>query len=146
MGLRPECPGRDRGGRSGPVSILIAYRNPHEGQRLKLRLNGVILGTFELPNTGWDSTRVLVQDVRFDYELNLIHMELSQWYPVEVDVRPLAIIITEMLVEKVGEWDQIAAEPTSHQALSAVWDEGESLQSRIKELDLKVSASSRLSQ
>jgi glycosyltransferase involved in cell wall biosynthesis len=124
----------------GRYSILIAYRNPHEGQRLKLRFNGVILGTYELPNTGWDSTRVLVQDVRFDCESNLIHFELSQWYPVEVDVRPLAIIITEMLVEKVGEWDQIAAEPTSLQALSAVWGETESLQHRIKELDLKISA------
>jgi glycosyltransferase involved in cell wall biosynthesis len=124
----------------GRYSILIAYRNPHEGQRLKLRFNGAILGTYELPNTGWDSTRVLVQDVRFDCETNLIHFELSQWYPVEVDVRPLAIIITEMLVEKVGEWDQNAAEPTSHQALSAVWGETESLQLRIKELDLKISA------
>jgi len=123
----------------GRYSILIAYRNPHDGQRLKLRFNGVILGTFELPNTGWDSTRVLVQDVRFDCESNLIHFELSQWYPVEVDVRPLAIILTEMLVEKVGEWDQIAGEPTSHQALAAVWGEWESLQDRIKELDLKIS-------
>jgi hypothetical protein len=83
---------------------------------------------------------VLVQDVRFDCESNLIHFELSQWYPVQVDVRPLAIILTEMLVEKVGEWDQIAGEPTSHQALAAVWGEWESLQDRIKELDLKISA------
>ncbi len=129
----------------GRYSILIAYRNPHEGQRLKLRLNGVILGTFELPNTGWDSTRVLVQDARFDCEMNLIHLELSQWYPVEVDVRPLAIMITEMLVEKVGEWDQIAAQPTSHQALGAVWGEWEPLQSRVKELDLRISAQTQSS-
>jgi hypothetical protein len=124
----------------GQYSILIAYRNPHEGQRLKLRLNGVILGAYELPNTGWDSSRVLVQDIRFDCECNLLHFEFSRWYPVEVDARPLAIIITEMLVEKVGEWDQIAVQPTSHQALGAVWRGWESLQDRIKELDSKIAA------
>jgi hypothetical protein len=124
----------------GRYSILIAYRNPHEGQCLKLRLNGVLLGTHELPNTGWDSSRVLVEDVRFDCVSNLIHFEFSRWYPVEVDVRPLAVIVTEILVEKVGEWDQIAVRPTSHQALAAVWGEREPLELRIKALGVKIAA------
>jgi hypothetical protein len=124
----------------GRYSILIAYRNPHEGQCLNLRLNGALLGTHELPNTGWDSSRVLVQDVAFDCNCNLLHFEFSRWYPVEVDARPLAVIITEILVEKVGEWDQIGVQPTSHQALGAVWSEKESLQVRIRELGLKIAA------
>jgi glycosyltransferase involved in cell wall biosynthesis len=123
----------------GGYSILIAYRNPHEGQCLKLRLNGVILGSYELPNTGWDSSRVLVQDVRFDCVTNLIHFEFSRWYPVEVDSRPLAIIITEILVEKV-DGDQIAAQPTSHQALAALWSDREPLQVRIQELGLEIAS------
>ena len=83
---------------------------------------------------------MLVQHVRFDCNCNLLHFEFSRWYPREVDARPLAIIITEILVENVGEWDEIAAQPTSHQALGAVWGDRESLQDRIKEVNLKITA------
>lgn len=105
----------------GAYNILIAYRNPHSGQRLTFRLNGAALGTHDLPNTGYGSSRMLVQSVQFDCECNLLHFEFSRWYPLAQQDRPMAIIVTEILVEKVGEWDQIATLPSSHQALAALW-------------------------
>jgi hypothetical protein len=38
---------------------------------------------------------------RFDCKRNLMHFEF--WHPQEVDARPLAIITTEILVDKAGE-------------------------------------------
>jgi len=107
----------------GEYTILISYRNPHAGQRLKLSLNGAVLGTHELPETGYESSRLLVQNVRFNCESNLLHFEFSRWYLQERNGRPLALIIHEILVEKLGEWDRLATMPTSHGAFSAAWGE-----------------------
>jgi len=48
MGLGPTALAEIVIDSPGAYSILIAYRNPHDGQRLKVRLNGVVLGTYEL--------------------------------------------------------------------------------------------------
>ena len=108
---------------AGLYNILIAYRNPHAGQSLKLRLNGAVLGTYQLPNTGYDSTRVLVQEVKLNSECNLLHFEFSRWYSKEESDWPLAIMVREILVEKIAEWDRFATLQTSQQALAAQWGE-----------------------
>jgi len=107
----------------GRYNLLIAYRNPHNNQRLRVRLNGALQGTYDLPNTGWDSGRVLVQELTLNCEQNLLHFELSKWYSTEENSRPLAILITDILVDKIGESDQSARLPTSQQAIAAAWGE-----------------------
>jgi len=106
----------------GPHQILIAYRNPHEGQTLKLRLDGALLGTYELSNTGYNASRVLSENVRFDCERSLLHFEFSRWHSPQENGRRLAIMVNEILIEKVEEWDQLAQVPSSQQALAAVWE------------------------
>jgi glycosyltransferase involved in cell wall biosynthesis len=105
----------------GLYNVLIAYRNPHADQSVKLRLNGEVLGTYQLPNTGYDSTRVLVLDVRFNCECNLLHFEFARWYSEDEREWPQAIMVREILVEKTAEWDQGPQQQTSHQALAAQW-------------------------
>lgn len=85
----------------GAYHILIAYRNPHEGQSLKLRLNGELLGIHQLANTGLDSGHVLMSEVEVRSPRNLLHFEFSRWYRYDQNIRPLAIIVTEILLEKV---------------------------------------------
>lgn len=85
----------------GEYHLLITYRNPHEDQELKLRLNGEVLGTHRLPKTGLDHSGVLMQQVSIHFESNLLHLEFSKWSP-DQNARPLAIMITEVLCEKVS--------------------------------------------
>jgi hypothetical protein len=105
----------------GSYNILVAYRNPHDGQRLKLRLNGTLLGTYDLPNTGYHSTRILVQRATIECERSVLHFESSRWYTERENDRPLAVIVAEILVERIDERDHIARLPTSKQALAAAW-------------------------
>ena len=107
----------------GRYNLLIAYRNPHNNQRLRLRLEGAPLRTYDLPNTGWDSSRLLVEELSLNCNRTLLQFELSQWYSADQNDRPLAIMITEIMVEKVEEWDHFARFPTSEQALAAAWGE-----------------------
>ena len=48
---------------AGLHRVLIAYRNPHEGQRLHLRCNGTACGSFDLHHTGIGAGRILVANV-----------------------------------------------------------------------------------
>lgn len=105
----------------GRYNLLIAYRNPHNNQRLRLRLDGAPLGTYDLANTGWDSSRLLVEELALNGEQNLMHFELSTWSSADRNNRPLGIMVTEILVQKVGEWDHAAKIPTSEQAVAAAW-------------------------
>ncbi len=105
----------------GTYRIVIVYRNPHGGQHLKLRLNGALIGSYDLPYTGYRSGRVLVQTAILDCVPNVLHFECSRWYSDKENERPLAIMIVEILVEKIAERDDIAKLPTSQQGLAAAW-------------------------
>ena len=105
----------------GTYNILIVYRNPHEGQHLKLRLNGALIGSYELPFTGYQSGRVLVQKAILDCEPNVLHFEYSHWSSDKENARPLALMVVEILVEQIAEQDDIAKLPTSQQGLVAAW-------------------------
>jgi hypothetical protein len=84
-----------------------------------------VLGTYELPNSGYGSSRVLVQQVNLNRECNVLHLEFSRWYSNEEGDWPLAIMVREILVEKIAGWDQFATQQTSHQALAAQWGENQ---------------------
>jgi hypothetical protein len=98
----------------GRYNLLIVYRNPHEGQRLTLRQDGSSLGTYELPNTGWHSSRILVQELTLNCRSSVLQIEAAKWYSTKEDERPLAIIVTEIMLEKIVETLANHMETTSH--------------------------------
>jgi len=102
----------------GSYNVLIAYRNPHDAQCLRLRLNGEMLGAYELATTGLHSSRVLMKEIKLDCERNLLHFEFSRWYGPEQNARPLAIMLSEILIEKVSGLEGDAWRPRAQLGLT----------------------------
>jgi glycosyltransferase involved in cell wall biosynthesis len=95
-----ELPAEDRGAHR----IVVAYRNPHDGQRLTLSCNNVPMGTYDLPNTGVHAGRSFSVNVALEAGVNLLHFRFSQWNrQQQPDPRPLALMITNIWKHPVGE-------------------------------------------
>jgi glycosyltransferase involved in cell wall biosynthesis len=99
--------------------VLLAYRNTLDGQRIQFRCNGAECGTFGLAATGFGAGRILVANVELGEGSNLLQMEFSRWER-EGD-RPLALIVTDILVEPVAPGDHLARQTSAAEMLSAVW-------------------------
>ncbi len=104
---------------AGLHRVLIAYRNPHEGQRLRFRCNGSECGTFDLPYTGFASGRTLLASVELEKGSNFLHIVFSHWD--QEGERPQAMIVTDILVEPVALCDHLARQTPAEQMLSAAW-------------------------
>jgi glycosyltransferase involved in cell wall biosynthesis len=85
----------------GEYHLLIRYRNVHEGQEMKLRLNGELLGTDPLAKTGVDHGSVFIKQVSIPFETNLLQLEFSKW-DTDQSARPLAVMITDVLCENAS--------------------------------------------
>jgi hypothetical protein len=106
---------------AGLHRVLIAYRNPHQGQRLRLRCNGAPCGSFDLPHTGIGAGRMLVANVPMETGANFLQIEVSQWDRNREDLRPLALMVTEMLVEPVAACDRLARQTSAAEMLASAW-------------------------
>jgi hypothetical protein len=106
---------------AGLHRVLIAYRNPHEGQRLHLRSNGTACGSFELHHTGIDAGRMLVANVPLETGANFLQIEVSHWDRNRENLRPLALIVTDILVEPVAASDRLARQTSAAEMLASAW-------------------------
>ena len=86
---------------AGLHRVLIAYRNLHEGQRLRFRCNGSECGTFDY-RTGFGSGRTLVANVQLEKGDNQLQIQFSHWELHREDGRLLAMIVTDIQVEPVA--------------------------------------------
>ena len=106
---------------SGLHRVLFAYRNIQAGQQIALRCNGTDCGVFELPAAGFGTGRVLVANVPLEKGANLLQLRFSVWDTTREDLRPLAIILTDVAVEPVAMCDHLARQTTTAQMLASVW-------------------------
>uniref|UniRef100_Q02BE2 Glycosyl transferase, family 2 n=1 Tax=Solibacter usitatus (strain Ellin6076) TaxID=234267 RepID=Q02BE2_SOLUE len=106
---------------AGLHRVLIAYRNPHQEQRLGLRCNGTPCGSFDLHHTGIGTGRMLVVNVPLEAGANFLQLEVSQWDRNREDLRPLALIVTEILLELVAACDRLARQTSAAEMLASAW-------------------------
>jgi len=106
---------------AGLHRVLIAYRNSHEGQHLRLRCNATEYGEFDAPNTGFGLGRMLVVNVELDEGSNMLQLTFSQWDKQREDGLPQAMIVTDILVEPVADCDVLARQTSVARMLAAVW-------------------------
>jgi glycosyltransferase involved in cell wall biosynthesis len=107
-------------GKPGLHRILIAYRNPHDGQRLLFQCNGAACGTYYLPTTGFSSSRILVADIPLEQGSNFLQIEFSQW-DRQPDTLPRALIVTDILVEPVAPSEPTARQTSLAEMLAMTW-------------------------
>lgn len=110
---------------AGLHRFLMAYRNTQDGQRLRLSCNGAEYGTFELSNTGFSAGRLFIANLSLEKGSNLVHMEFSEWERHREDLRPLALIVTDILVEPVATCDQLARQTSAAEMLATAWGGGQ---------------------
>ena len=108
-------------GEAGLHRVLFSYRNVQAGQRVELRCNGAECGAFDLPLTGFDKSRVLVANVELEPGSNMLQLRFRAWETANEESRPLAIVVTEVLVEPVAMCDHLARHTSAAQMLAAVW-------------------------
>jgi glycosyltransferase involved in cell wall biosynthesis len=106
---------------TGLHRVLLVYRNTHDGQRLQFRCDGTECGTFDLQNSGFRASRTLVTNVQLAEGSNFLRMEFSQWKPQGEDMRPLALIVTDILVEPVAICDRLARQTPAMDMLAMAW-------------------------
>jgi hypothetical protein len=104
---------------AGMHRFLIAYRNPYQGQRLRFHCNGTDCGTFDLPYTGFSKGRMLVANVPLEKGSNFLRIGFSQWD--REDPRPLAMIVTDIVVEPIAAGDRLARQTSPAEMLANVW-------------------------
>jgi hypothetical protein len=104
---------------TGIHRVLIAYRNPHHGQRLQFQTNGTDCSELDLPQTGFAKGRMLVANVPLEKGSNFLRIKFSQWD--RESARPLAIIVTDILVEPVATDDRLARQTSYPEMLTSVW-------------------------
>ena len=102
---------------TGDWRTAIAYRNPVEGQQLRLSCNGAAVGSFDLPTTGWSAGRVLVVDLPLVAGSNILHFQFSRWE----SKRPLALIVTDMVATRVADADATVRHPAPERMLKMMW-------------------------
>ncbi len=86
---------RWRAAHAGSFLLLLSYRNPHRGQRLRVRVNGTTCCEKKLACTGYEKGRLLVADLPLEEGVNEIRLEFSRWSRGGKDPRPLAVIVEE---------------------------------------------------
>jgi hypothetical protein len=106
---------------AGLHRVLIAYRNPHEGQRLHFRCNGTACGSFDLHHTGIGAGRMLVANVPLETGGNFLQIEVSHWDRSREDLRPLALIVTGIHAEPVAASDRLARQTSAAEMLASAW-------------------------
>jgi glycosyltransferase involved in cell wall biosynthesis len=107
---------------TGRHSILISYRNPYEGQRVEIRCNGPVIGELDLPNTGYDASRMFTVEAELVQGVNSLRFEFSRYRIEAHHPRPLALIVMEILVEKLDYSADACNDLGARQMLEAVWD------------------------
>ncbi len=97
---------------SGPHYILISYR-PREPLQLKVRCNGVVLGTFSLPSGADDTGRMIELNARLEAGGNVLHFELSG----------STLALTDICVEPAAtsKRDELYGDSSPEHVLSSVW-------------------------
>uniref|UniRef100_Q02BE6 Glycosyl transferase, family 2 n=1 Tax=Solibacter usitatus (strain Ellin6076) TaxID=234267 RepID=Q02BE6_SOLUE len=105
----------------GIHTVVIGYRNPHDAQHLIMRCNGVAVGAYDLPNTGLETGRFVLQDVSLEAGVNLLHLKFSKWYESGSESRPLAVIVTEILAERVHNENYPDQQLDADKMVATVW-------------------------
>ncbi len=83
---------------AGAYSFVLKYRNLHEGQRVTVRLDGGEVGTFSLPVTGIKKGRMLCAPAAVHASECEIELEFARWMDPNVEGRPLAIVVTDVIL------------------------------------------------
>jgi hypothetical protein len=82
-----------------------------------------VVGTYDLDKTGYGSGRLIVLDARLEPGANVLHFEFSAFQSRAHDSRPLAIMLTDILVEPAmpSRRDELYGDSSSKQVLTSVW-------------------------
>lgn len=111
---------------TGPHTILISFLNPHSRLRLSIRCNGgLVLADHQLPNSGYDSSRVLMLEADLFEGVNGLHLEFSGEIPEGHDHRALAIMVTDILTEPRNRERDLLDGLSEQQMLEALWRSSE---------------------
>jgi hypothetical protein len=76
---------------------------------------------FDLHHTGLGAGRMLVANVPLETGANLLQIEVSHWDRNREDLRPLALIVTEIHVEPVAACDRLARQTSAPEMLASAW-------------------------
>ena len=106
---------------TAPHTILVSYRNPRDGQHVEIRCNGPIVGQFDLPNTGYNTSRMLTLEAELVQGANLLRFEFSRYHKETHHKQPLAIIVMEILAEKLDRTGEVLKHLDSRQMLDVAW-------------------------
>jgi glycosyltransferase involved in cell wall biosynthesis len=94
---------------------VVTYRNPLVGQRLTLSCNGMTIGTYDLPQTGYETSRFLRADLLLEAGINQLQFKFSRWLPPGNDPRLVALIVADIRIEPA------ARQPEPEEMVAAVW-------------------------
>ena len=82
----------------GAYSLIIKYRNLHEGQRLTLSMNSRPIGEYPMVTTGISQGRMICVPAVVEGGENRLEMVFARWQDVKDEGRPLAIAITDVFL------------------------------------------------
>ncbi len=80
---------------AGSHLVAIKYRSVHQGQRVRLDVNGSPVGDYTLQETGFKKDRWLVCTAMLRRGLNELDLHFTRWYAPHENTRPLALIVTQ---------------------------------------------------